>query len=113
VILSDALHDSLGDNSNGLLELTAGKIPNVENDAVVFFDEEVFSCKIKKITRFDDVSDGVFEFVLFSHDLPIDVILDKSLCVLEINEYKFSQIDHTRVKWSDNHLTIKARRILK
>ncbi len=113
VILSDALHDLLEDDVNESLETDTSDVSNIIDNAVIFFDEESFLCKIEKITRRDTASDSMFTFVLFVPILPIDVILDKRTCVLEVSEYKFCQLDHSSIKWENNHLTIKARRILK
>ena len=113
VILSDALHDLLEDDVDDLSASVSGKLSSTKDDAVILFDEETFSCKIEKIVRLDKVSDSVFTFVLFVPSMPIDVILDKCMCVLEVSEYKFCQLDHSSIKWENNHLTIKARRILK
>ncbi len=113
VILSDELYELLEEDVNDLSETAPGKLSSTKDDAVLFFDEETFSCKIKKIVRRDAASGSMFMFVLFAPSIPIDVILDKHMCVLEVSEYKFCQLDHSSIKWKDNHLTIKARRILK
>ena len=110
VILSDELHDLL---ENDLSKEVLNKPRSDKDDAVLFFDEEVFACKIEKINRRDSTTGAVFVFVLFIPNMPIDVIINKSMCVLEVSEYKFRQLDHSNIKWENNHLTIRARRILK
>ena len=109
VILSDTLHDLLVLDA----EENAGSVSDKLASAVLSFDEESFPCKIEKIVRHHGAADCVFMFVLFVPDMPIDVILDKCMCVLEVSNYKFCQLDHSSVKWENNHITIKARRILK
>ena len=116
VILSDSLHDLLEDDVGELSALDSSDVSNTTDNIMIFFGEETFACKIEKIIRRDasgKSSDSVFVFVLFAPSLLIDVILDRRECVLEVGEYKFRQLDHSSIKWENNHLTIKARRILK
>ena len=112
VILSDELHDLLEDD---VVTGELNKTHSNTDDAMLFFDKETFACKIKKISRRVDAekSHSVFVFSLFVPNMPIDVLLDESMCVLEVSDYKFCQLDHSTIKWKNNHLTIEARRILK
>ena len=110
VILSDELLDLLEDDveKEALSDTISDK-----DDVVLFFGEEVFTCKIKKISKRGEASNFVFMFTLFVPNMPIDVLLAECMCVLKVGEYKFCQLDHSSIKWENNHLTIKARRILK
>ena len=111
VILSDELYELLETPDDPAVSHTDSPSAAPAGSAVILFDEEAFPCEVKKVTRHDHARcASVFKFVLFVPDLPIDVILNKSSCALEINEYKFFQIDHSSSEWIDNHLTIKTRR---
>ena len=114
VILSDSLHDLLEADVDSAESAFTNKTFDAKDDAIISFDKETFSCKIKKIDRHGgNWINNIFTFVLFVPNLPIDVILDKITCILEISDYKFCLLDNSKVKWENNHITIKTRRILK
>jgi hypothetical protein len=111
VIMSDDLYELL-DSDSGAHEESSGR--NVENNVMVIFEKEAFSCEIKKVSRLvTQTSSSIFKFVLFVPTLPIDVIFNENLCVLEVDKYRFRQSGCSDIEWADNHLTVNTRRILK